>query len=209
MTTRLRSAPFRVEGRTFVPTDEQPPAASGLSRLVQVALALYLIPALLIVLVVGGCGIVILAVARVVTAIMWGPDRWPSHPLDRYHPLHPICASTTATPEPKPEGRLNQRISRACAAIVPPESRDVRLRYHERTRIAADLDQPGPHGSFCGSSAGDVETGFVSTVLPTSEWDIRSLISRASSPRSSSVGPYTSSLGTETGRSRRILNMAG
>jgi len=61
--------------------DGQSAGAIGLSRLVQVALAVYLIPALLIVLVVGGCGMLILAVARLLTTIVWGPVSWPRTPV--------------------------------------------------------------------------------------------------------------------------------
>jgi hypothetical protein len=67
MITQLRSARFRVIGRM--------PGATGLGCLIQVALALYLLPALLIVLVVGAFGMLVLAVVRVVTAIVSGPNR--------------------------------------------------------------------------------------------------------------------------------------
>lgn len=73
MITRLRSARFREGGRTSGVMDMRPSDARGLSRLVQVALAVYLIPALLIVLVVGGCGMLILAVVRALTTIVYGP----------------------------------------------------------------------------------------------------------------------------------------
>jgi hypothetical protein len=59
----------------------QPAGVSGLSRLVQIVLALYLIPALLIVLAVGGCGMLILAVARALTTIMGGRHTWPRTPV--------------------------------------------------------------------------------------------------------------------------------
>ena len=74
MTTQLRSARFRVRGRMLEPIDGQPPSAISLGRLIQVALALYLLPALLIVLVVGGIGVLVLAVARVFTVVENGPD---------------------------------------------------------------------------------------------------------------------------------------
>jgi hypothetical protein len=77
MITRLRSSRFRGAGRTSGVMDMRPSGVRGLSRLVQVALALYLIPALLIVLVVGGCGMLILAVARALTTIVCGPASWP------------------------------------------------------------------------------------------------------------------------------------
>jgi len=68
MITQPRSVPLRRAGRTSGAMDG-PLAVRGLSRFVQVALALYLIPALLIVLVVGGCGMLILAVARILTPV--------------------------------------------------------------------------------------------------------------------------------------------
>jgi hypothetical protein len=61
--------------------DVQPSGVRGLSRLVQVALAFYLLPALMIVLVVGGCGMLVLAVARVLTTIVRGPASWPRTPV--------------------------------------------------------------------------------------------------------------------------------
>ncbi len=53
----------------------------GLSRLIEVALALYLVPVLLAVLVVGGCGMLVLAVARTLSTIVYGPARWPRTPV--------------------------------------------------------------------------------------------------------------------------------
>jgi hypothetical protein len=61
--------------------DEQSVATTAITRLVRVALALYLIPALLMVLVVGGCGMLILGTVRVLTTIVWGPVSWPSTPV--------------------------------------------------------------------------------------------------------------------------------
>ena len=81
MTTQLRSAQFGGASRTSGAMDGQPSGVRGLSRLVQVALALYLIPALLIVLAVGGCGMLILAVARALTTIVYGPASWPRTPV--------------------------------------------------------------------------------------------------------------------------------
>jgi hypothetical protein len=81
MTTQLRSAPLRAIGRMSGDVDGQAPGATGLGRLIQVVLALYLIPALLIVLLVGGIGMLVLAVARVFTAVVYGPDSWPRTPV--------------------------------------------------------------------------------------------------------------------------------
>ena len=76
MTTQLRSARFRAIGGMSKVMDGAP-SATRLGRLIQVALAFYLIPVLLIVLVVGGVGMVILAIARVFTRVVYGPDSWP------------------------------------------------------------------------------------------------------------------------------------
>lgn len=81
MITRRRSARFREVSRTSGVMDGQPACVRGLSRLVQVILALYLIPVLLTVLVVGGCGMLILAVARALTTIAYGPASWPRTPV--------------------------------------------------------------------------------------------------------------------------------
>lgn len=50
-------------------------------RLIPILLALYLTPALLVVLLVGGVGILVLAAARVITAIVRGPEAWPRNPV--------------------------------------------------------------------------------------------------------------------------------
>jgi hypothetical protein len=44
-------------------------------------LALYLTPALLVVLLVGGVGMLVLAVARAITSIVHGPEAWPRSPV--------------------------------------------------------------------------------------------------------------------------------
>lgn len=59
----------------------RPEGPSWGARLIRAALALYLIPALLVVLAAGGVCILILAVARIVTAIVSGPGRWPRGPV--------------------------------------------------------------------------------------------------------------------------------
>jgi hypothetical protein len=46
-------------------------------RLIPMALALYLTPALLVVLLVGGLGLLVLALARMITSIGHGPDAGP------------------------------------------------------------------------------------------------------------------------------------
>jgi hypothetical protein len=59
----------------------QPTDASGLTRLLQLALALYLTPVLLIVLFVGVVGMMILTIARVVSKFVNGPEGWPHGPV--------------------------------------------------------------------------------------------------------------------------------
>jgi hypothetical protein len=51
---------------------DRPEGTAWLSRLIQIALALYLIPALLVVLVAGGIGMVILAAARLLAGLLGG-----------------------------------------------------------------------------------------------------------------------------------------
>jgi hypothetical protein len=53
----------------------------GPGRLIPIILALYLTPALLVVLLVGGIGMLVLAVARAITWLMHGPEAWPRSPV--------------------------------------------------------------------------------------------------------------------------------
>jgi hypothetical protein len=69
----------------------QPPGAMGEGRfgggrLIQMALALYLVPALLVVLLVGGVGLVVLAAARTITWIARGPKVGTRSPIDPESP---------------------------------------------------------------------------------------------------------------------------
>lgn len=50
-------------------------------RLIPILLALYLTPALLVVLLVGGLGIVVLAAARAIMSLVRGPEAWPRNPV--------------------------------------------------------------------------------------------------------------------------------
>jgi hypothetical protein len=50
-------------------------------RLVPILLALYLTPALLLVLLVGGLGMLILGAARAITSLVRGPEAWPRNPV--------------------------------------------------------------------------------------------------------------------------------
>lgn len=50
-------------------------------RLVPILLALYLTPALLVVLLVGGVGMLVLAVARAIASVGRRPEAWPRSPV--------------------------------------------------------------------------------------------------------------------------------
>jgi len=71
MITQPRSAHLRVVARVPNVMYARPVIGDLAGRLIQMALALYLIPALLMVLVVGGMGMLVLTVARLFT----GPIR--------------------------------------------------------------------------------------------------------------------------------------
>ncbi len=73
MITEQRSARLRPIPRLSPSQDRRPVASDYAGRLVQIALALYLIPALLVVLAVGGVGMTVLVVGRLVS----GPVREP------------------------------------------------------------------------------------------------------------------------------------
>jgi len=64
MTTQLRLVGLRTIPQTLGITEEQPTATDRVGRPIQIALALYLVPALVVVLVVGAVGMLILATAR-------------------------------------------------------------------------------------------------------------------------------------------------
>jgi hypothetical protein len=87
MTTQLRLGRSRALDRVSREMNEQDPCAKGLGRLIPVALALYLTPVLLIVLLAGGVGMLVLAVARVFTAAMKRPDGRP-HPSGQTRSPH-------------------------------------------------------------------------------------------------------------------------
>lgn len=73
MITEQRSARLRPIVRLSASPDRRPIASDHAGRLIQIALALYLIPALLVVLAVGSVGMMVLMVGRLVT----GPVRKP------------------------------------------------------------------------------------------------------------------------------------
>jgi hypothetical protein len=59
----------------------RPAGTAWLGRLIQVALAIYLIPAFLVVLLVGGIGMLVLAVAWLFTVAVRGRAGWPRTPV--------------------------------------------------------------------------------------------------------------------------------
>jgi nitrate reductase NapE component len=73
MMTEQRSARLRPIARLSASQDRRSVASDHAGRLIQIALALYLIPALVVVLAVGGVGMMVLMVGRLVT----GPIREP------------------------------------------------------------------------------------------------------------------------------------
>jgi nitrate reductase NapE component len=73
MMTEQSSARLRPIARLAASQDRRSVASDHAGRLIQIALALYLIPALVVVLAVGGVGMMVLMVGRLVT----GPIREP------------------------------------------------------------------------------------------------------------------------------------
>ncbi len=71
MITEQSSARLRPTARLSTYQDRRPVASDHAGRLIQITLALCLTPALLVVLAVGGAGMIVLAVGRLVT----GPVR--------------------------------------------------------------------------------------------------------------------------------------
>ena len=67
MITQPRSAHLRAVTRVSKAMDDRSVNSDLAGRLIQMALALYLVPALLIVLVVGGVGMLVLTVGRLFT----------------------------------------------------------------------------------------------------------------------------------------------
>ena len=81
MITQLRSVRLQAVGRVPGAVDKQTAMADVLGRLLQVALVLYLIPVLVLVLVVGGVGMLLLAIARLFTGPVPGPAGRPRTPV--------------------------------------------------------------------------------------------------------------------------------
>ena len=78
MSTRLRTTRFRIPVAASGAFLDRSEGTACLCRLIQIALALYLIPALLIVLIVGGIGMVVFAAARLLTVVLGGKAVRPS-----------------------------------------------------------------------------------------------------------------------------------
>jgi hypothetical protein len=73
---------LRIPFETSGAVSDRSEGPAWLSRLIQIAVAVYLIPALLVVLaVVGGIGLVMLATARLLTAIVGGTAGGPQSPV--------------------------------------------------------------------------------------------------------------------------------
>jgi hypothetical protein len=81
MGTHLRTTQFRIPVEVSGAIRDRSEGTAGLCRLIQIALALYLIPALLVVLVVGGIGMVVLATARLLTAVLGRSAGRPQSPV--------------------------------------------------------------------------------------------------------------------------------
>ena len=81
MTIQPRSMRLRAMPRGPEAIGRRPAGTAWLGRLIQVALGLYLIPALLVVLLVGGIGMLVLAVAWLFTVAVRGRAGWPRTPV--------------------------------------------------------------------------------------------------------------------------------
>jgi hypothetical protein len=67
MITRLRSASSSAVIQIPEPVDKDSVLYHVVGRMIQITLALYLLPALLVVLMVGGAGILVLKIGRILT----------------------------------------------------------------------------------------------------------------------------------------------
>jgi hypothetical protein len=65
--TQLRCTPSEAIAHLAEPSEEQSVVSHLAGRLIQIILALYLLPALMVVLVVGGVGIFILKISHILT----------------------------------------------------------------------------------------------------------------------------------------------
>jgi hypothetical protein len=81
MSTHLRTTRSRIPVAASGAFSDRSERTAWLGRLIQIALALYLIPALLIVLVVGGMGMVVVTAARLLTVALGGKAVGPQPPV--------------------------------------------------------------------------------------------------------------------------------
>jgi hypothetical protein len=77
MLIRSQSVRARVEMRRRAAVRCRRAGTLRIDRLVGIILAIYLAPALLLVLLVGGIGILVLAAARAITSFVRGREAWP------------------------------------------------------------------------------------------------------------------------------------
>jgi hypothetical protein len=80
MTIPQRSGRLPAMDQEPRPTNPRRVGTAWLDRPIQVAVALYLTPALLVVLVVGGLGLLLLGVARLLTVALRRAAGWPRIP---------------------------------------------------------------------------------------------------------------------------------
>jgi hypothetical protein len=71
--TQLRSAPLKVIVRMTKPPEGQSLVFHLAGRLIQITLAFYLLPAFLVVLLVGGVGILTIRISHFLTGAIGGP----------------------------------------------------------------------------------------------------------------------------------------
>ena len=81
MTIPQRSGQLPAMDQEPRPTNQRPAGAAWMDRPIQVAMALYLAPALLVVLVVGGLSLLLLGSARLLTVASRRPAGWPRIPV--------------------------------------------------------------------------------------------------------------------------------
>jgi hypothetical protein len=81
MITHPRTTRSRIPVAASGAFSDRSEGTAWLSRLIQIALAIYLIPALLIVLVVGGLGMVVVAAARLLSVVLGGKAVGPQPPV--------------------------------------------------------------------------------------------------------------------------------
>jgi hypothetical protein len=77
MSIQVRFVRAKASVRPAESTTGRSAGTFSFGRLIPMILALYLTPALLVVLLVGGIGLLVLAIARAITSIVYGRDAWP------------------------------------------------------------------------------------------------------------------------------------